>query len=132
MKRLLLAALGLALSMSLLASAHTSQSPPATFKGRVVDPNVALIPKATVVIEGAGQRWELETSEAVEDAGEVNVELPAGRYKFTVEAPGFKKLVVDDFRIASCAKVAYEFRLEVRGCDDCGGPFALPDPPLSL
>src|SRR4051812_14808730 len=109
MKRLLLTILGLTLSMPLAAPAQTSQPPPAKFKGRVVDPHVALIPKAAVVIQGAGKRWELETDEPGEDVGEINVELPAGTYRFTVEAPGFKKLVVEDFRVVSGAEVAYEF-----------------------
>ncbi|MFL6333331.1 MAG: carboxypeptidase-like regulatory domain-containing protein [Pyrinomonadaceae bacterium] len=129
MKRLLFTILGLALSMSLPASALTSQPPPAKFKGRVVDPHVALIPKAAVVIEGAGKKWELETDEDGEDVGEINVELPAGTYRFTVGAPGFKKLVMEDFRVASGAKVAYEFRLEVRDCDDCEGLYPPGFPP---
>jgi hypothetical protein len=121
--------LGLALSMPVPAVPQTSRLPPAKFKGTVVDAYTARIPKATVLIEGANNRWNLETDEGGKDVGEINVELPAGKYRFTVEARGFKKLVVEDFCVASGATVSYEFRLEVRGCDDCGGPYDPDNPP---
>jgi hypothetical protein len=128
-KRLLFAVFGLALSVSPSVFSQTPQLPPAKFKGRVVDAYPARIPKASVLIEGEHRRWNLETDAGGDNVGEINVELPAGKYKFTVEAPGFKRLVVEDFCVASGAVISYEFRLEVRDCDDCGGPPIAPNNP---
>jgi hypothetical protein len=128
-KRSLFAIFGLALSMSLPVSSQTSQVPTAKFKGIVVDAYTARIPKASVLIEGVNRRWNLETDADGENVGEINVELPAGSYKFAVEARGFKRLVVEDFCVASGAAISYEFRMEVRGCDDCGGPPIAPNNP---
>jgi hypothetical protein len=90
----------------------------------VVDAQVARIPKAAVLIEGAGRKWKLNTDEDGETVGEINIELPAGNYTFTVAVPGCKQLVVKDFLVASNATIAYEFRMEVRDCDDCDGLIA--------
>lgn len=128
MKTLKFAILGLALLMQLSVVSQATQTPPAKFKGIVVDANIARIPKASVIIESAEKRWELETDEDGKTIGEINFELPVGKYRFTVEAPGFKRLVVEDFCVASGATIGYEFRLEVRGCDDCDGLIA-PDEP---
>ena len=119
MKRpIIFAILGLALSMPSTAFSQSSQSPPANFKGVVVDAHLGRIPKASVVIEGVDRKWNLETDEDGKAIGEINVELPAGKYKFTVEAPWFKRLVVMNFRVASGATIAYQFRLDVRSNDD--------------
>jgi hypothetical protein len=130
-KRLLFAMLGLALSMPAWVFSQTSQPPPAKFKGIVVDAYIARIPKASVLIEGANKKWNLETDEDGKNIGEINVELPAGRYNFTVEMRGFKRLVVTDFCVASGAIITHEFRMEVRDCDDCDGLVA-PDKPPSI
>jgi hypothetical protein len=121
-KRLIYGLLGLTLSMPALS--QTPQAPPARFEGIVVDAHIARIPRASVLIEGPNHKWNLETDADGDHAGEVSVELPAGKYKFTVEARGFKKLVVGDFCVAAGAKIRYEFRLDVRDCDDCKGLYA--------
>ena len=128
-KRLIFGALALALSIPAAAFPRATQSPPAKFKGVVVDPYIAVVPRASVLIESANYKWKLETDVDGVNVGEINMELPAGTYRFTVEAPGFKKLVVEDFRVAAGAKVAYQFRLEVRDCDDCDGLYPLGFPP---
>jgi hypothetical protein len=106
-RRLLFAMLGLALLMPPWVFSQTSQLPPAKFKGIVVDAYIARIPKASVLIEGANKKWNLETDEDGKNTGEINVELPAGKYKFTVEVRGFKRLVVEDFCVAAGAIIAY-------------------------
>jgi len=116
------------LTILMPSASHQAQAPPAKFKGVVLDAYDGRIPKASFIIEGASGSRQLETDEDGDSLGEVNVELPAGKYKFTVEKLGFKRLVVSDFWIASGARVAYEFRMEVRDCDDCDGLIA-PDKP---
>jgi len=128
-KRLIFGALALALSIPAAAFPRATQPPPAKFKGVVVDAYFAVVPRASVLIESANHKWQLETDADGMNIGEINVELPVGTYRFTVEAPGFKKLVVEDFRVAAGAKVAYQFRLEVRDCDDCDGLYAPVRPP---
>jgi len=99
---------------------QAAQSEPAKFTGIVVDKYVARIPKASVLIEGSDRKWSLTTDADGSTIGEINLDLPPGRYKFTIDAPGFKRLVVPDLCVTSKTKVTYEFQLEVRDCDDCG------------
>jgi hypothetical protein len=115
--------LHLCLSVSILplGASQTALSPSAHFRGVVVDSESTRIPKASVTIEGADQRLVLKTGEDEKATGEINIELPAGRYRFTVEAPGFKRLIVTDFCIAAGAKPSFEFRMEVGACNDCDG-----------
>jgi hypothetical protein len=105
------------LGLSLTA---VSQSPPskpaaAEFRGVIVDGRSARIPKASILVEGAGNRWNLESDEG----GEFNLDLPAGEYQFTIEKPDFKRLTVLDFCIMGGSKISYEFRLTLGRCSHC-------------
>ena len=90
-----------AIVMSLIISSHTQgvlpQSVKSTarqsvgkIKGLILDPNDARIPFATITIESSpkvGFRKKLKPGEA----GEFEIELPAGIYYITVEATSFCK-----------------------------------------
>jgi hypothetical protein len=117
-KSLVFVIIGAAMSVFTPASGQSVPPGPAKFKGVAIfalDREKQLVTKATVVIEGAGKKLNLET----DDNGEINVELPAGEYKLTVEAPGFKRLILTDFCMTGGARITYEFRMEIRDCDDC-------------
>lgn len=62
--------------------------------GVVIDPNGARIANATIRIENAAATRETYTS----DEGSFEVELPAGTYGITVEAPGFRTFKLARFR----------------------------------
>ena len=110
---------GIILPGSTIVALQSPESAPAKFKGIVVDKNVARVPNASVLVESADRKWKLVSDLEGENIGEINIELPPGKYKFTVEAPGFKRLVITDFCVASGTTITREFRLEVRDCDDC-------------
>ena len=116
---LILLVTGIILPGSTIVAVQDPESAPAKFKGIVVDKNIARVPNASVLVESANRKWKLVSDMEGENIGEINIELPPGKYKFTVDAPGFKRLVVTDFCIASGATITREFRLEVRDCDDC-------------
>jgi len=105
--------------LSLSAALPSRQALRANFKAVVVDAYVARIPNASVVIEGPGGKRELKTDSDGETVGEIKVKLPPGTYRITIEARGFKRLVVPDVSLASGADVTRQFQLEVRDCDDC-------------
>ena len=105
------------LGLSLMAFSQTQAQKPATaqVRGVIVDAKSGRIPKATILIEGAKHKWNLESDED----GEFKLELPAGKYQFTVEKPHFKRLIVLDFCVMGGSKVSYEFQMEIGECSDC-------------
>lgn len=97
---------------------------PARFKGIVLDAYDGRVPAATILISGKEKKWQLETDKNGKTIGEINLELPAGIYDFTVEAQGFKMLLVNNYRMRGGSKITYKFRLQIRDCDDCKGLIA--------
>ncbi len=63
--------------------------------GVVLDINDARIADATVIIERAKFKRELRSG----DAGEFEIELPAGVYQITVEKHGFNRFVVESLKV---------------------------------
>jgi hypothetical protein len=106
------------------------------FRGVVLDRESVRIPKASVLIEGPDYRRKLESNAD----GEFKLELPAGKYQFTVEKPHFKRLIVHDFCIGVGSRISYEFQMEIGECNDCdwiirekpGTPNAPPNKALQL
>ena len=78
--------------------------------GVVLDPNGARIASATVRIENADAQREAYTS----DEGSFEVELPAGTYRITVEAQGFKKFVLASFRARADRRESLKVSMKVR------------------
>lgn len=75
----------------LLASLAQAQSFKATLVGQITDPSGATVPGAavTVIEESTGRVQSAKTNEE----GNFTIpELPPGRYKLTVEAPGFRTI----------------------------------------
>jgi len=107
----------LSLPLAVFAQSSVPESSSAQFSGVVVDSKPERISKASIRIEGANQRWNLESDEN----GEFKLNLPAGKYKFTIEKPHFKRLIVLDFCIVAGSKVSYEFQMELGECSDCDG-----------
>lgn len=78
--------------------------------GVVLDPNGARIASAAVRIENAGAQREALTG----DEGSFEVELPAGTYRITVEAQGFKKFVLPSFRARADRRESLKVSMKVR------------------
>ncbi len=78
--------------------------------GVVLDPNGARIASATVRIENADAQREAYTS----DEGSFEVELPAGTYRITVEAQGFRKVEIVSFRARADRRESLEVRMKVK------------------
>lgn len=101
-----------------LAAFSQSPSPKqmkAQFRGIIIDGKSGRIPKATILVEGANQKWNLISDEN----GEFKLDLPAGKYQFTIEKPHFKRLIVLDFCVVGGSQVSYEFQMEMGECNDC-------------
>lgn len=81
--------------------------------GVVLDPNGARIPSATVRIENAKATREAFTS----DEGAFEVELPAGTYRITVEAQGFRTVEIVSFRARADRREALEVRMKVKSSE---------------
>jgi uncharacterized membrane protein len=78
--------------------------------GVVLDPNGARIPSAAVRIENAKATREAYTS----DEGSFEVELPAGTYRVTVEAQGFRTVEIVSFRARADRRESLEVRMKVK------------------
>jgi uncharacterized membrane protein len=94
--------------------AHTTGSARSEGKSRitgvVLDPNGARIPAASVRIENAKVSREAYTS----DEGAFEVELPAGTYRITVEAQGFRTVEIVSFRARADKRESLEVRMKVK------------------
>lgn len=105
----------LALASALSAPAGRAHSPAggerkSRIVGVVLDPNGARIASATVRIENAGAQREAHTG----DEGSFEVELPAGTYRITVEAEGFRKVEIVSFRARADRRESLEVRMKVK------------------
>ena len=87
---LILLITGIILPFSTIAVLQDPESASAKFKGIVVDANIARVPNASVLVESADRKWKMVTDAEGENIGEINIELPPGKYKFTVEAARFQ------------------------------------------
>lgn len=105
--------------LSLLPATFLQSSSPkpvtAQFRGVIVDSKSGRISKATILVDGTNRKWNLESNED----GEFKLNLPAGKYQFTIDKPHFKRLIVLDFCIVGGSKVSYEFQMEIGECSDC-------------
>ena len=101
--------------VTLLALAFTLSVPArgertSRLAGVVLDPNGARIPFATVTIENAAAKREAQT----DDEGSFEVELPAGAYRITIEADGFKKVELASFRVRPNKRESLKVSMKVK------------------
>jgi len=76
----------------------------------VIDSNDARISNATVRIENARSSQEVYTSAE----GAFEVELPAGTYRITVEAEGFRTVEMVSFRARANKRESLKVRMKVK------------------
>ena len=81
--------------------------------GSVFDPQGAVIPDATVVIQNALLKREVKTDEN----GEYRIELPAWTYQLTVEREDFCKYKKEGIRIERGEKRILDVELTPRPCN---------------
>jgi len=113
--KLLLLSLVLTMRGAAFPQSPSPRSLTAQFSGSIVDGASAGIPKATILIEGNRQNWNLESNAT----GEFRINLPSGNYRFTIYRAHFKPLIVSDFCIGGGSKIGYEFHMEKGECNDC-------------
>jgi hypothetical protein len=80
--------------------------------GQVTDPAGAVLPNAVVVVIelGTGLTRSVKTNQT---GNYVVPDLPAGQYRVTCEAPGFKKVVVDNNPLATNVNIEVNCRLQI-------------------
>jgi hypothetical protein len=80
--------------------------------GRVTDPSGAAVPRARVAVTNVDTNLSSQTLS--NDSGRFAILfLQPGRYRLSVEAPGFKKFVQENLEIGSSEKAGIEVGLEV-------------------
>ena len=79
-------------------------------KGLILDANDARVARAVVRIENA--KFKREVKSGAE--GNFEVELPAGLYRITVRADGFRKFEYSPFNVKPNASEILNIRLEVQ------------------
>ena len=90
------------------ASPRTSRSN-GTIVGRVLDCNGARVTNAAISIENG----ELERRLKSNEDGEFEISLPAGVYRITVEADGFRRFVYSSVKIRATATKRMNIYLDV-------------------
>ena len=89
---------GLLVLVAVFAAPALAQRTNADLTGRVVDPNGAAVPNATVTARHTGTGAE-RTTQSNESGDYAIRELPPGRYEVTVEAQSFSKALAKDLEL---------------------------------
>jgi outer membrane receptor protein involved in Fe transport len=87
----------------------------ATLRGRVLDPNGAVLPSVTVSIANQQTGLNRRTSSTDESGNYVFASLTPGLYRISVEATGFKRSVKEDVKLDVGESQEFDFTLEVGG-----------------
>lgn len=89
-----------------------AQGERSALNGTITDPNGAAVPGATVTASNVGTN--VETKSVTTDAGVYRLPyLPAGNYKITVAATGFKSAVAERVNLAVAQTLTVDFKLEL-------------------
>ncbi len=81
--------LAVLLSLLSIVSSANAQTPKSMLRGRVLDPNRAAIPGASVSVSGGGLPSSTTTTNQL---GEYSFTLPSGDYQITASADGFAEI----------------------------------------
>lgn len=101
----------------LLATGALAQSDRGAITGAVNDPNGAVIARAEVIVRNVatGTEYKAVTTET----GNYTISsLPAGSYELRVEAPGFKKFVLQRVQVQLLQTTRFDAALEIGAATD--------------
>lgn len=112
MKNLKLSVVAFSIMIVIGCSTIFGQSDRGTIRGTVTDPSGAAVPNAKVVLTGAetGETRETTTSD---EGIYVFPELRAAVYRVAVEATGFQRTAVEDFKVAVQVTHTLDIQLQV-------------------
>ena len=94
-----LAAATAAILMMMMTSIVSAQSALSTIQGTVKDESGAPVPGVTITVTSPALQVPQTTAVSEADGNYRIGELPAGTYKVTFELPGFKTVVLNEFRL---------------------------------
>ena len=83
----------------MMTSIAWAQSALSTIQGTVKDESGAAVPGVTITVTSPALQVPQTTAVSEADGNYRIGELPAGTYKVTFELPGFKTVVLNDFRL---------------------------------
>jgi hypothetical protein len=90
----------------------------ATLRGRVLDPNGAVLPSVTVSIANQQTGLNRRTTSTDESGNYVFASLTPGLYRISVEANGFKKSIKENVKLDVGEAQEFDFTLEVGGSQE--------------
>ena len=94
---------------ALLSSSLSVTEEMGQIKGVILDPNDARVPSAIVTIESAKVKLKVKSG----SEGNFEVELPAGLYRITIRADGFRKFEFSPFNVKPNVSELVNIHLEV-------------------
>jgi Carboxypeptidase regulatory-like domain/TonB dependent receptor-like, beta-barrel len=101
----------------LLATGALAQSDRGTITGSVNDPNGAVVARAEVIVRNVAAGTEYKTVTTA--TGNYTISsLPAGSYELRVEAPGFKKFVLQGVQVQLLQTTRIDAALEIGAASD--------------
>jgi hypothetical protein len=101
-----------AIILSAVPALMFAQGERGTLNGTITDPNAAVVPNATVVATNVDTNVEFKATTT--EAGVYRLPyLPAGNYKITASAAGFRTSVADNVILAVAQTLTVDLRLEL-------------------
>lgn len=107
----------LALACVLAPAGAFAQSDRGAISGTVLDPQGAVVPNAKVTATSL-DTGEVREVTSGDSGGYTLPELRAGRWRVSVEAPGFKTTTVEDYKVAVQVTHGLDFNLEIGAVAD--------------
>ena len=103
-----------ALMPSYCVAQETLNCKPRHFTGAVTDLAGRRVPEPLITVESESRRSTFRANKS----GKFEVDLVKGFYTFTIQADGFKRLIVTDLQVTD-SSLSHTFPLEVGACSDC-------------
>ncbi|HYY42797.1 MAG TPA: carboxypeptidase-like regulatory domain-containing protein, partial [Pyrinomonadaceae bacterium] len=101
----------------LLAGSAFAQTGTSSVRGTATDPQGNLVAGATVTLSNTEKNFT-RTQVTGEDGGYVFTAVPPGTYKLEIEAPGFKKVAIENVTALVDTPVTQDAKLEVGGANE--------------